>query len=347
MLLSNFKRLGAGEGSRYGEVYAADVLPDISKPEQTQRVAVKYSPTIITLTQKRNALDKDDRGESHSWTHEPLCKEAAFLTAIAKSKVGASIPHLPRLYWAGLSKYLGDGSQTVWNNSRLNQGFIPPPNPKYGVFTMVLQLCNGTLTDWMKQEHPQHEWFALILQMLVALTAIQEQELRICHSDCHMGNWLFIEQPETRVYRYLIEDEDGEHELYMRTRYIWQLADFGMAERVKTTRLALIHMQRDVDRSFDHAIGERTHKEIKQGLQDNTLSDKQCDQIYSASSRAALESASVDERYVPAWETLRRLLAEGDGRQLFTKKPIGKKSALVINQDTPFHLQVKKIVLDD
>lgn len=348
MLLSNFKRLGSGEKSRYGEVYSADMaeMTDDIEPDeivQTQRVAVKYSPTIITLHQKLVAEAEDKRGESYSWTYEPLAKEVAHLTSITKSRVGRTIPNLPRLKWAGMSPYLGTGKQKTWNNHRLNQRFIPAPDPKHGVFTMVMELCHGSLTDWLKHQHIQNEWYSLVVQMLIALTAIEEEELRLYHSDAHMGNWLYIQQPESRAWRYIIEDEDGEHEIYLKTKYLWQLADFGMAERLKPTRLALLHMHRDVDKCIDHAIGERTEDELKQGMFDPALIERQRNEIYTASSTAALQCANVDERYVPAWETLKRLISTGSGR-LFTKK---QPSVKVANQDTPFYMQVKKIVLED
>lgn len=337
--LTDLQRIGSN--SKFGECYSA-----LLKPHDI-RVAVKYIPIVTSQEHLDRYFD-----ECQWWLLSNVCNEFATLREITVSEIARRTNHLhtPRLLWSGLRQYEGNnGDCTKWVNPQLQHKPVPTPDadPR-GVSTMITDLCDGDMWSWLKGKHGREQWISMIVQCLFSLCIIEDPELSLSHRDSHRGNWLYTKIDTTaglklRYLRYIVTDEEGRHEFFVKSRDTWKIADFGKAKRMKyNVRRSFMKMHEDIIRFLDSAIGPYDESDVRKNVVRTTLSREQTQLIFAANENTAY-TLSVDQSfYPPAWQTLKAIYQSSIGTRFLQRKESLDVSQ-VLNYENPIELTINRI----
>lgn len=336
--LTDLQRIGSN--SKFGECYAA-----LLKPHDI-RVAVKYIPIVTN----QEHLDQYFE-ECQWWLLSNVCEEFSTLREITISEIARRTNHLhtPRLLWSGLKKYQGNnGDSTQWVNPHLQYKQVPTPDadPR-GVSTMITDLCDGDMWNWLKVKHGREQWISMIVQCLFSLCIIEDPELSLSHRDSHRGNWLYTKIPnpasKIKYLRYIVTDEEGQHEFFVKSRDTWKIADFGKAKRMKyNVRRSFLKMHEDIIRFLDSAIGPYDETDVRKNVIKTTLNKEQTQIIFAANENTAYTLSVCQSFYPPAWQTLKDIYQSAIGTRFLQRKNSLDVSQ-VLNYDNPIELNIKRV----
>jgi serine/threonine protein kinase len=96
----------------------------------------------------------------------------------------------------------------------------------HGHLVILMELVDGSLDDWVLEQHNDQEWYKMIFQIMYGIMCLQEC-LKMYHSDLKPKNILFKKLKKAITLKIIISDILN---ITFETSTIFYIADFGHAQ---------------------------------------------------------------------------------------------------------------------